>query len=227
MNVVAHQCRHHTLIEPAVHERHGTALANKNSIGLANIENRHRRWSESIPVDVRDNRRESQAQQPYSHGAIAGSWPPYQESRQRKRHHVYPNGIGRYAHGRTRHGCEKLLKEQRTACGNHGHHKRPGSQQGHERARRQHNRNSKQHAHHRADHGICNRGNERKSTECGNGDGKRCQLRAERDGKYTGNAHRHAQLAQSVGGIRAKAQDGEDAGARKLKAHLEQHRWTE
>ena len=41
MNVVAHQCRHHTLVEPTVDERHGTALANKNGIGLANIENRH------------------------------------------------------------------------------------------------------------------------------------------------------------------------------------------
>ena len=41
VDVIANQRRHHALIEPTVHERHGATLTNQDRIGLAHIEHRH------------------------------------------------------------------------------------------------------------------------------------------------------------------------------------------
>ena len=54
VHVIANQRRYHALVEPAVDECYCVALSDKNRIGLAHIEHRHRRRRESIPVDVRN-----------------------------------------------------------------------------------------------------------------------------------------------------------------------------
>ena len=169
VNVIANQRRHHALIESTVHECHGPTLADKNRIGLTNIEDRHRRRRTSIPIDIRNTRCKNQTQQPHCHAPCAGTWPPDQDDRQHKRHYVYQGRIGRHAYGCARNGSKELLKEQGAASDNHGPHERPVTQQRHKRAGHQHNRYSKQYAYHRTDHGICKRGNERKRPECGNG----------------------------------------------------------
>ena len=73
VDVIANQRRHHALIEPTVDERHGATLTNQNRIGLANIEDRHRRRRASIPIDIRSTRCKHQTQQPHFHGPRAGA----------------------------------------------------------------------------------------------------------------------------------------------------------
>ena len=208
VHVIANQRRNHTLVEPAVDESYCAALADKNRIGLAHIEHRHRRRSESIPIDVRNRSQEHQACKPHRHRTCTGTRPPDQQNRQQTRHWVNPHAIGRHTHRCTRHGGKQLLEEQCATGGNHGHNERPNPQRFHERKGNQHDRHSKQYAHHRTDDCICQRSNERERTEGRNGNGKCCQLRAQRDGKYVGNARWHTQLTQSVGRIGAKAQNG-------------------
>ena len=110
VHVIADQRAHHALIEPTVHERHCAALADKNRIGLANIEDRNRRRSESIPVDVRNRSQEHQACKPHRHRTCTGTRPPDQQSRQQTRHQVNPHAIGRHAHGCTRHAANSCSK---------------------------------------------------------------------------------------------------------------------
>lgn len=86
VDIVANQRRYHALVEPAVDERYCAALANKNRIGLAHIEYRHRRRSESIPVDVRNRSQEHQACKPHRHKTCTGTRPPDQQNRQQTRH---------------------------------------------------------------------------------------------------------------------------------------------
>ena len=86
VDVIANQRAHHALIKPAVDERHGPTLADKNGIGLANIEHRHRRRSESIPVDVRNRSQKHQTCKPYRHRTCTGTRPPDQQNRQQARH---------------------------------------------------------------------------------------------------------------------------------------------
>ena len=62
------------------------ALADKNRIGLAHIEHRHRRRSESIPVDVRNRSQKHQAYKPHRHRTCTGTRPPDKQNRQQKRH---------------------------------------------------------------------------------------------------------------------------------------------
>ena len=212
VDVIANQRAHHALIKPTVNERHGATLTNQNRIGLAHIEHRHRRRSESIPVDVRNRSQEHQARKPYRHRTCTGTRPPDQQSHQQTRHQVNPNAIGRHAHGCTRNGGKELLKEQCAPGGNHGYDECPSLQRRHKRKGNQHDRHSEQQTHHRTDDRIRQRSNERERTKGRNGDGQRRQLRAKRDGKHAGNARWHTQLSQSVGGVRAKAQDGKDAG---------------
>ena len=82
VNVIANQRAYHALIKTTVDERHGPTLADKNRIGLAHIEHRHRRRRESIPIDIRNTRCKYQTQQPRRHRACAGTWPPDQKDRQ-------------------------------------------------------------------------------------------------------------------------------------------------
>ena len=212
MHIVSNERGNHPVVEPAIHEHHSRALPNQDRIGLTNIEDRHRRRRKSIPVDVRNPRQKRQADKPSSHRPHLRARPPDQENQQRQWHHVNPDRIRRHAHGCTRHGGKQLLKEQCAPGGNHGYDERPSLKRRHERKGNQHNRHSEQYTHHRTDDRICQRSNERERTEGGNGDGERRQLRAQCDRKHAGNARRHAQLSQSVGGVRAKAQDGKDAG---------------
>ena len=86
VHVIANQRRHHTLVEPTVDERYCAALADKNRIGLAHIEHRHRRRSKSIPIDVRNRSQEHQACKPHRHRTYTGTRPPDQQNRQQTRH---------------------------------------------------------------------------------------------------------------------------------------------
>ena len=86
VHVIANQRRHHALVEPAVDESYCAALADKNRIGLAHIEHRHRRRSESIPIDVRNRSQEHKACKPHRHRTRTGTRPPDKQNRQQTRH---------------------------------------------------------------------------------------------------------------------------------------------